>query len=85
MPAERGRSLPPGPLLKTHIPLTKQALKALPANIGEHIRRAAEAIKLRQAPDYVLISVRGATTDAGSRRIVIRFLVGDDMVSLFPS
>ena len=76
--AARGKSLPKGGLLRNHIPPTKDTPKSISTEIAEHIRHTAEQIKRRQAPDVVLTSVRGGTTDAGSRRTVIRYLVGDD-------
>jgi hypothetical protein len=67
-----------GRLLQGHMPVTKQLPRAIPQTIINQILRAAGAIKSRQVPDEVLRSVRGATTHASSRRIVIRHLVGDD-------
>jgi hypothetical protein len=69
---------PKGRLSQGHALIAKQSPKPVSHNVIDHIRRAAESVKRRQVPDEVLRSVRGATTHASSRRIVIRHLVGDD-------
>jgi hypothetical protein len=57
-------------------PLSKDKPAPLAPEMRGRLLKGAEAIKKRQAPDYVANALRGATTDAINRRTVINFLVG---------
>lgn len=56
--------------------LQREKPNAPPAGIEKQLIKAAEAIKDRSAAEPVLTAVRGATTDASARRVLIKHLAG---------
>lgn len=62
--------------LKDREPLRSGKPAALPPDLADRMITAAAAIKTGEAPPEVLKALRGAVTDAGSRRSIISQLVG---------
>jgi hypothetical protein len=58
------------------LPVSK-AKRVTSAKVAQLVR-SASAIDDGSAPDIVLKSLRGATTDAGARRVIISYLAGKE-------
>lgn len=61
-------------------PTTPKSMKArtIPALVLSHIKNAGRAIKDDKVPPDVGKALRGATSDAGTRRILVRHLTGKE-------
>jgi uncharacterized protein with ParB-like and HNH nuclease domain len=58
--------------------LSKKKPKPIKSGTVDRIQRRARRIKAKNIPENVLKAVRGATTDAATRRVLINYLAGID-------
>jgi Protein of unknown function DUF262 len=73
-----GESFDRAQILANHMPVTHEAAKSISAEVIEHITQAAANIRGGEIPQDVLRAVRGGTSHASQRRVVIGYLAGKD-------
>lgn len=73
-----GEAIDRAKILANHVPVTHETPKAISSEVIGHIVDAATKIRREDIPQEVLRAVRGGTSHASQRRVVINYLAGKD-------